>query len=99
MAFRVKKLKLNYQYSYTAQHYTDATNSESTANAVNGIVPAYSVMDLSASYEFKKYFSLYCGVNNLLNNSYFTRRASGYPGPGIIPAEPRNWYFTLQFKW
>ena len=99
MALRFKKLKLNYQYSYTAQHYTDATNSESTANAVNGIVPSYSVMDLSVSYEFKKYFSLYSGVNNLLNNSYFTRRASGYPGPGIIPAEPRNCYLTLQFKW
>jgi Fe(3+) dicitrate transport protein len=99
LAFRYKKLKLNYQYSYTAQQYTDATNSPSTANAVNGIVPAYAVMDLSASYAFKKYFSIYSGVNNLLNNYYFTRRASGYPGPGIIPAEPRNLYLTLQFKW
>jgi Fe(3+) dicitrate transport protein len=98
LAFRYKKLKLNYQYSYTAQHYTDATNSESTANAVNGLVLSYAVMDLSASYEFKKYFSVYGGVNNLLNNYYFTRRASGYPGPGIIPAEPRNLYLTLQFK-
>ena len=30
--------------------------------------------------------------------SYFTRRATGYPGPGIIPSEPRTFYTTLQIK-
>ena len=96
--YKYKQLKLNYQFSYTAEHFTDATNSTSTAEAVNGLIPAYSVMDFSAAYEFKKYFSLSAGINNLLNKSYFTRRASGYPGPGIIPAEARNFYLTLQFK-
>jgi len=41
---------------------------------------------------------LEAGVNNLLDNKFFTRRATGYPGPGIIPSIPRNWYLTLQFK-
>lgn len=99
LGYRYERLKINYQYSYTAEHFTDATNSESTPEAVNGLIPAYAVMDLSASYDFKKYFSLYTGVNNLLDSRYFTRRASGYPGPGIIPAEPRNLYLTVQFKW
>ncbi len=98
VSYQYNEFKLNYQYSYTAEHFTDATNSASTPTAVNGLIPAYSIMDLSASYAFKKYFSVFTGVNNLLDSRYFTRRASGYPGPGIIPAEPRNLYFTLQFK-
>jgi Fe(3+) dicitrate transport protein len=28
-------------------------------------------------------------VNNLFDRRYFTRRAGGYPGPGIIPADGR----------
>ena len=38
------------------------------------------------------------GVNNVLNESYFTRRATAYPGPGIIPSPPRNYYVTIQFN-
>ena len=38
------------------------------------------------------------GVNNLLNEIYFTRRATGYPGPGIIPSPNRNFYLTTQIK-
>lgn len=98
VSYSYNGFKINYQYSYTKEHFTDATNSESTASAVNGLIPSYSIMDLSASYDFKKYFSVFTGVNNLLDNRYFTRRASGYPGPGIIPAEPRNFYATLQVK-
>ena len=98
VSYSYEDFKLNYQYSYTAEHFTDATNSVSTPTAVNGLIPAYSIMDLSTSYAFKKYLSVFTGVNNLLDSRYFTRRASGYPGPGIIPAEPRNFYATLQVK-
>jgi Fe(3+) dicitrate transport protein len=55
-------------------------------------------MDLSSSYTFTKNIKLEAGINNVLNNSYFTRRATGYPGPGIIPAEPRSFYATLEIK-
>ncbi len=99
LSYGFKEFKINYQYSYTAEHFTDATNSKSTADAVNGIIPSYAVMDISASYHFKKYLNIFSGINNLLDNRYFTRRATGYPGPGIIPAEPRNVYLTFQFKW
>ncbi|MBL7917919.1 MAG: TonB-dependent receptor [Bacteroidia bacterium] len=92
-----KDFKFTCQYSYTDFQYTDATNSEYTPSAIYGIVPAYSVVDLSLSYTYKK-FTLSGGVNNLTDAIYFTRRAEGYPGPGIIPADPRNIYTTLQFK-
>lgn len=92
-----KKLRISYQYSYTAEQYTDATNAEFASNAVYGIVPEYTVIDLSAAYKFKKLF-IEGGINNLSNNYYFTRRAIGYPGPGIIPSDPRNFYLTLGVK-
>ena len=38
------------------------------------------------------------GINNVLNHKYFTRRATGYPGPGIIPSSGTNVYTTIQIK-
>jgi hypothetical protein len=35
-------------------------------------------------------WKLEAGVTNFTNNSYFTRRATGYPGPGIIPSDARS---------
>ncbi len=89
------------QYTYLSEQFTDATNAPQDINdnqrGIEGTIPAYDIMDLSFSYSWKM-FKLEAGVNNLLNNSYFTRRATGYPGPGIIPAEPRTFYTTLQLK-
>lgn len=90
-------LKLSYQYSYTAQQYTDATNTEFVANAIYGLIPTYAVHDVSASYEWR-WFTLETGINNLLDNNYFTRRATAYPGPGILPSEGRSFFITLQLK-
>jgi len=96
----VKKNKFaaTYQFSYTGQQFTDATNAIYTANAIDGIIPAYSVMDLSAEYQINKLFTVYGTINNLTNNMYFTRRADSYPGPGIVPSDARSFYVTLQVK-
>jgi Fe(3+) dicitrate transport protein len=89
------------QYTYLSKQFTDATNAPQDINdnqrGIEGAIPAYGILDFSASYSFGK-FKLETGVNNLLDNSYFTRRATGYPGPGIIPAQPISWYTSLQFK-
>ncbi len=92
-----EKLKLSLQYTYTGEQYTDASNSEFDPNAVSGLIPVYQVMDFSAKYSFNVLF-IEANCNNLLNQSYFTRRASGYPGPGIIPADPRSFFVTLGVK-
>lgn len=81
--------------SWVGQQYSDASNAESTPTAVAGIIPAYQVWDLSASYTMD-WFRIEASCNNLLGESYFTRRARGYPGPGIIPAEPRSVFLTIQ---
>ncbi len=92
------KWSATFQYSYTGSQYTDATNSDYTANAINGLVPAYYVMDLSTQYTFTKYLQLSFSLNNISNHYYFTRRADSYPGPGIIPSDARSFYLTLQVK-
>jgi Fe(3+) dicitrate transport protein len=56
----------------------------------------YDVADFSTSYKWKKW-KLEAGITNFTNNSYFTRRATGYPGPGIILSDTRTFYTTLEF--
>jgi Fe(3+) dicitrate transport protein len=97
ISFGYKTFKLSYQYSYTSKHYSDATNAEWVPNAVVGVIPSYSVMDIAASYQWK-WFTLQTGINNLTDAVYFTRRAASYPGPGILPADGLSFYLTLRFK-
>ena len=94
-----RNLLLNLQYSYLSEQYTDVENSQAvplgdSRNGIIGPVPSYNVLDLSVSYRWNMW-KIETGVNNLLDESYYTRRATGYPGPGIIPSDPRSWYFTL----
>ncbi len=87
------------QYIFMSKQYTDATNSiDGDLSGIIGEIPEYGVLDFSVSYVFKKYFKLEIGVNNLLDSHYFTTRATGYPGPGIIPSPTRNYYCTFQYK-
>ena len=97
IAYRYKGFAVQLQYARTAEQFTDANNSVSSADGVTGLIPAYGVGDLSAAYEYKK-VKLSAGCNNLFNTKYFTRRASGYPGPGILPSDPRNFYVSLGVK-
>ena len=62
-----------------------------------GQIPSYEISDLSMSYKLRN-IKFEAGVNNLFDETYFTRRATGYPGPGIIPSPPRNSYVTLEIK-
>jgi len=96
-SFGSPRFNVTWQYAYQAKQYSDATNAEITPTAVDGAIPSFSVMDLSLSYNWRK-FTLYGGINNLAGAKYFTRRADGYPGPGILPADKRNFYVTLQFR-
>lgn len=96
LSVRRNKWAASYQFSYTGKQYTDATNAIFTANAIDGLVPAYKVMDLSAEYHFNRHLTLAGSVNNLANEKYFTRRADSYPGPGIVPADARSFYLSLQ---
>ena len=79
--------------------YSDANNTETpTANAQTGVIPAYRVFDLSASLTLAKRYTLRTGINNLTDERYFTRRAGGYPGPGILPADGRTGYLSVGLR-
>lgn len=90
---------LSWQITHMAEQFSDATNAPAGAdpNAVVGVIPAYTIQDISLSYRYKA-FSVQAGIDNLLDERYFTRRAGGYPGPGILPAAPRNFYVTLRVQ-
>jgi Fe(3+) dicitrate transport protein len=92
-----KDFKATFQISYLSEQFSDATNSIFNPSALTGIIPSYNVMDFSIQYEPNR-FKVTAGVNNLSDEQYFTRRAESYPGPGIIPATPRSFYFSFGFK-
>lgn len=97
-----KNLLSSIQYTRLSKQFTDAENSPvaetgSAREGVIGEIPAYYILDFSLSYTYKM-LKLETGINNLTNNNYFTRRATGYPGPGIIPSDGRSFYLTLGIK-
>ena len=98
LTFGMGSFEASYQFSWVGEHFSDASNAIRTPTAIEGVIPAYHVMDLSLKYRIGRY-RLEAGINNLSNTLYFTRRATGYPGPGIIPAEGRSFYLTtgIQF--
>lgn len=99
--FGLKNLLGSVQYTFISKQFTDASNAlqnvRDNQSGIKGEIPAYDVLDLSLSWSYKQ-FSLESGINNILNSSYFTRRATGYPGPGIIPSPPRTFYTTVEIK-
>ncbi|WP_407556952.1 TonB-dependent receptor domain-containing protein [Winogradskyella sp. 4-2091] len=100
LRFAYKNLQASLQYTYISEQYSDAPNSGNDplgSSGIIGLIPAYDILDFSLSYKYKQ-FKLETGINNVLDNTYFTRRATGYPGPGILPSPPRNWYATLEIK-
>ena len=93
-----KNFIFSYQYTYMSNQYTDASNAIiGSLSGVIGQIPSYKISDLSFSYNIKK-TKIEVGFNNIFNEKYFTRRATGYPGPGIIPSSPRSIYLTFEYK-
>ena len=94
-----KKLMLTAQLSSVGETFSDANNTvKPSANAQNGLIPSYKVTDLTASYKFGSHLNLKTGINNVGDVRYFTRRAGGYPGPGALPADGRNFFISIGAK-
>jgi len=97
VSIKVKGFGAGWQLNHVSDQFTDASNAAFYPDATVGVIPSYTVMDLSTNYTWDR-FTLEASVNNLTDKIYFTRRATGYPGPGIIPAQRRMFFFTLQVK-
>lgn len=97
--YKVKDFSTSIQVSVTSSVYTDAENTEkSNATATVGKIAGYTLLDWSFTYNFLKYFNLKGGVNNLTNKNYATRRAGGFPGPGLMPADGITWFISFGIK-
>ena len=97
--YNLKDLSVTWQLSSIGESFADASNTIiPNAAATSGLIPSYQVQDISASFKFLKNYNLKAGINNLTDQRYFTRRAGGYPGPGILPADGRIGYVSLGVK-
>jgi len=94
-----KGLLLTAQISYVDDAFSDANNTVTTTpDGQTGIIPSYTITDLTASFKIHKGLNLKAGINNLFDERYFTRRAGGYPGPGALPADGRTFFVSIGAK-
>ena len=98
LTYAVGKFSSSLQSTWVGNQFSDAANTTTAFVGVFGEVPAYHVMDWSMKYDFSDAIGLSFSMNNVLNASYFTRRATAYPGPGIIPALGRIWSLSLRVR-
>jgi Fe(3+) dicitrate transport protein len=90
------RFSIGFQTNFVGGIYADAANTLApNAAATVGYIEAYQVMDLTGSFRIAKSYLLKGGINNLGNSLYATRRAGGYPGPGLLPGQGRTWYLGI----
>ena len=95
---RYKNLSASLLYSYTAESFADPLNTvEPSATGAVGLVPAYGLLDLNATYRFRN-LSVRFNVNNIANKQYFTKRPTLYPGAGVWPSDGRSAVVTVGIK-
>jgi Fe(3+) dicitrate transport protein len=97
--YHYKRFGIQIQSRTTSDFFTDANNTEAANTAATtGKIEGYTVLDLSAQYKINGKYNLGFGINNLNDKNYATRRAGGYPGPGLLPGEGRTWYVSFGVK-
>ena len=94
--YYLKGFSATFQLNSIGDVFTDAANTE-TPNAAGtiGKLSGYEIMDASLSYRFMERYNLKAGVNNITDKKYATRRAGGYPGPGIMPGNGRTIFVSI----
>jgi Fe(3+) dicitrate transport protein len=94
--FENHKLVLNLSHNYVGKQYSDTKNTEAgSADGKLGAVPSYNVTNLTLNYS-RKHWGVYCNVNNLFNEKYFTLRWASWNG--IIPSPERNFMIGANVK-
>lgn len=99
ISYENNKGKLTFQTSYCSKVYSDAGNTEKpSANGQAGVIPSYTIFDITGALKLSKSIQLKFSVNNLTNRMYFTRRAGSYPGPGVLPSDGRSILISIAAK-
>ena len=99
LTLRLHDASISILYSYTGESYADALNTRTpSVNGAVGLVPAYGLLDINSSFKILNQLIIRVNVNNVLNNQYFTKRPSFYPGPGVWSSDGRSVNVTLGFR-
>jgi Fe(3+) dicitrate transport protein len=61
---------------------------------INAAIPSYEVIDLTTEYQINKSWSIQGGINNLLDEDYYSRVRND----GIEPAFERTMYFGFRYQ-
>jgi len=98
-------LTLSTDLSYTGRFYTDLENLETTNNrGERGPVPAHTVIDAGATYEYSDALSIQLTAKNVTDNVFIGSRLHSNPrqpganlSTGIIPGPRRQINLSLQY--
>ena len=86
--------------SHVGDSFADALNTTTpTANGARGLVPSYTLLDLNGSVEVARWLRVGAGIGNALDASYFTKRPTFYPGPGVWPSDGRSFRVPAEFAY
>ena len=83
-----EKFKVSLGSTFLGQHFANDTNDAPFK------IPSYMVWDLTAEYKVHENVRLVAGINNLFDESYFSRVRND----GIDPANGRNFYIGASFE-
>lgn len=84
--------------SHTAASYADPLNVRvPPATGARGLVPAYTIVDLSATRRLSARWQSRLAISNVFGTAYFTKRPAFYPGPGVWPSDGRAVQFGLSW--
>lgn len=96
LTYKLNGFSFTTQLSDVGSVYTDASNTEIANNiGTIGKLQGYRLIDASFAYTFLEKYLIKAGVNNLTDQKYATRRAGGYPGPGLLPGNARTYFITV----
>lgn len=96
LTYKLNGFSFTTQLSDVGSVYTDASNTEiANTTATIGKLQGYRLIDASFAYTFLEKYLVKAGVNNLTDQKYATRRAGGYPGPGLLPGNARTYFITI----
>jgi Fe(3+) dicitrate transport protein len=86
------------QHQYVSKTFADALNTVTPpASGAVGIVPSYNIWDVQGIYYYQS-LTFRASLQNMFDNSYFTKRPQMYPGSGIWPSDGRSLVLSLGFK-
>lgn len=77
------------------QFWQDSNQPRGTGDdQIDAVIPSYQVVDLSAEYRLNRSWTLFGGINNLLDEDYYSRVRND----GIEPAAERTFYAGFRFE-